>query len=61
MQLLSEFYTAKADFNFNVDITHKKTFHTILSIKSSRWFQFDWEISITVQQKTRNETTFLDL
>jgi hypothetical protein len=40
MQLLSELYTAEADFNFNVDTTHRKTFQTVLSIKSSRWFQF---------------------
>jgi hypothetical protein len=26
MQLLSELYTAEADFNFNVDTTHKKAF-----------------------------------
>jgi hypothetical protein len=26
MQLLFELYTAEADFNFNVNITHKKTF-----------------------------------
>jgi hypothetical protein len=51
MQLLSELYTAEADFNFNVDTTHKKTFQIVLSIKSSRWFQFHWEMSITVQQK----------
>jgi hypothetical protein len=26
MQLLSELYTTEADFNFNVDTTHKETF-----------------------------------
>jgi hypothetical protein len=55
MQLLSELYTAEADFNFNVDTTHRKTFHTVLSIKSSRWFQINWKIGITVQQETRNK------
>jgi hypothetical protein len=38
MQLLSELYTAEADFNFIMDTTHKET---VLSIKSSRWFQFN--------------------
>jgi hypothetical protein len=40
---LSELYTAEADFNFDVDTTHRKTFQkkTALSIKSSRWFQFN--------------------
>jgi hypothetical protein len=55
MQLLSELYTAEADFNFNVDTTHRKTFHTVLSIESSRWFQINSKIGITVQQKTRNK------
>jgi hypothetical protein len=32
MQLLSELYAAKADFNFNVDTTHRETFQTVLSI-----------------------------
>jgi hypothetical protein len=36
MQLYLELYTAEADFNFNVDITHKELFKTVLSIKSSR-------------------------
>jgi hypothetical protein len=51
MQLYLELYTTEADFSFNVDVTHGKTFQTVLSIKSSRWFQFNWEISITVQHK----------
>jgi hypothetical protein len=38
---LSELYTAEADFNFNVGTTHKETFQTVLSIKSSDWFQFN--------------------
>jgi hypothetical protein len=41
MQLYLELYTAEADFSFNVDVTHRKIFQTVLSIKSSRWFQFN--------------------
>jgi hypothetical protein len=34
---LFELYAAEAEFNFNVDTTHRKTFQkTALSIKSSR-------------------------
>jgi hypothetical protein len=37
---LSKLYAAEADFNFNVDTTHRKTFQIVFPIKSSRWFQF---------------------
>jgi hypothetical protein len=43
MQLYLELYTAEADFSFNVNITDKELFKTVFSIKSSRWFQFNWK------------------
>jgi hypothetical protein len=33
-----------------MDTTHKEI---VLSIKPSRWFQFNWEIGITLQQKNK--------
>jgi hypothetical protein len=36
MQLYLELYTAEADFSFNVNITDKELFKTVLSVKSSR-------------------------
>jgi hypothetical protein len=41
MLLYLELYTAEANFNFNVDITQRKLFKTVLSIKFSSWFQFN--------------------